>query len=75
MPDLIERVSLSGGKQPGTMAYDSATGKIRFTSGVLSKGFEAHFGRRSDGAPVVILVDTDIAPKADAYDYCTRRAS
>ena len=28
----------------------------------------------SDGAPLVILIDTDLAPKADAYDYCTRRA-
>lgn len=65
---------VSGGKKPGAMSYDSASGKISFTSGVLGKGFEAHFGRRGDNAPVIILVDTDLAPKADAYDYCTRRA-
>jgi hypothetical protein len=65
---------VSGGKKSGTMSYDSASGKISFTSGVLGKGFEAWFGKRSDGAPVIILVDTDLAPKADAYDYCTRRA-
>jgi hypothetical protein len=65
---------VSGGKKSGTMSYDSGSGKISFTSGVLGKGFEAWFGKRSDGAPVIILVDTDLAPKADAYDYCTRRA-
>lgn len=64
---------VSGGKKPGGMSYDSGSGKIAFTSGPLGKGFEAHFGKRSDGAPVIILVDTDLAPKADAYDYCTRR--
>lgn len=64
-----------GGKKTGGMAYDSASGRIKFTSGPLGKGFEAHFGKRADGAPVIILVDTDLAPKADAYDYCTRRAS
>ncbi|TFW13760.1 hypothetical protein E4L96_19300 [Massilia arenosa] len=65
---------VSGGKKPGAMTYDSASGKISFSSGPLGKGFEAHFGKRADGAPVIILVDTDLAPKADAYDYCTRRA-
>jgi hypothetical protein len=64
---------VSGGKKAGAMSYDSASGKISFTSGVLGKGFEAWFGRRGDDAPVIILVDTDLAPKADAYDYCTRR--
>lgn len=62
-----------GGRKPGTMKYDDATGRITFTGGPLGKGFEAHAGRRADGAPVVILVDTDLAPKADAYDYCTLR--
>jgi hypothetical protein len=65
---------VSGGKKTGTMSYDSASGKITFTSGVLGKGFEAYFGKRSDNAPVIILVDIELAPKADAYDYCTRRA-
>lgn len=65
---------VSGGKKPGAMTYDSGSGKIAFKSGPLGKGFEAWFGKRSDGAPVIILVDTDLAPKADAYDYCTRRA-
>jgi hypothetical protein len=65
---------VSGGKKSGAMAYDSASGKIAFTSGVLGKGFEAYFGKRADNAPVIILVDTELAPKADAYDYCTRRA-
>lgn len=64
-----------GGKSPGSMKTDSRSGKITFTSGKLAKGFEAHYGKRPDGAPVMILVDTDLAPKADAYDYCTRRAS
>lgn len=66
---------VAGGKKTGGMSYDSASGKIKFTSGPLGKGFEAYFGKRADGAPVIILVDTDIAPKADAYDYCTRRTS
>lgn len=65
---------VSGGKKAGAMSYDSGSGKIAFTSGPLGKGFEAYFGKRGDGAPVIILVDTDLAPKADAYDYCTRRA-
>ena len=65
---------VSGGKKTGSMSYDSASGKITFTSGVLGKGFEAYFGKRGDNAPVIILVDTELAPKADAYDYCTRRA-
>lgn len=65
---------VSGGKKPGAMNYDKGSGKIAFTSGPLGKGFEAWFGKRDDGAPVIILVDTDLAPKADAYDYCTRRA-
>lgn len=64
---------VSGGKKPGGMSYDTSSGKISFTSGPLGKGFEAHFGKRDDGASVIILVDTDMAPKADAYDYCTRR--
>lgn len=62
---------VSGGKKPGSMKYDAASGRITFTGGPLGKGFEAHVGRRDDGAPLVILVDTDLAPKADAYDYCT----
>jgi len=64
-----------GGRKPGTLKYDKATGLITFTSGPLGKGFAAHAGRRTDGAPVIILVDTDLAPKADAYDYCTRMKS
>lgn len=64
---------VAGGSKPGAMRYDPATGRIVFTSGPLGKGFEAHAGRRADGAPVVILVDTDLAPKADAYDYCVPR--
>lgn len=64
-----------GGKKAGTMKYDSGSGRITFTGGPLGKGFEAHAGHRADGAPVIILVDTDLAPKADAYDYCTRKAS
>lgn len=66
---------VSGGKKPGRMKYDSSSGRISFTDGPLGKGFEAHAGRRADGAAVVILVDTDRAPKADAYDYCTRKKS
>jgi len=66
---------VSGGKKAGAMSYDSGSGKIAFTSGPLGKGFEAYFGKRGDGASVIILVDTDLAPKADAYDYCTRRAN
>ncbi|MCG2595045.1 hypothetical protein LZ009_19880 [Ramlibacter sp. XY19] len=62
-----------GGKKAGSMKYDSGSGRITFTAGPLGKGFEAHAGHRADGAPVIILVDTDLAPKADAYDYCTRR--
>jgi hypothetical protein len=65
---------VSGGKKSGAMSYDSGSGKISFANGPLGKGFEAYFGKRSDGAPVIILVDTDLAPKADAYDYCTRRS-
>lgn len=61
-----------GGKKVGKMEVDSGSGKISFKSGPLGQGFEAHYGKRSDGAPLVILVDTDLAPKADAYDYCTR---
>lgn len=61
-----------GGKKPGVMKYDKATGKISFSSGPLSSGFEAHVGKRADGSSVIILIDTDLAPKADAYDYCTR---
>jgi len=64
-----------GGKKSGSMKYDAGSGKITFTGGPLGKGFEAHAGHRADGAPVIILVDTDLAPKADAYDYCTRRKS
>ena len=64
---------VSGGKKPGSMKYDRASGRITFTGGPLGKGFEAHAGKRSDGASVIILVDTDLAPKADAYDYCTRK--
>jgi hypothetical protein len=64
---------VSGGKKPGQMKYDKASGRIGFTDGPLGKGFEAHAGSRADGAPVIILVDTDLAPKADAYDYCTRK--
>lgn len=73
LDSLTSYAWVSGGKQRGAMSYDSGSGKITFTSGVLAKGFEAHFGKRGDGAPIVILVDTDLAPKADAYDYCTRR--
>lgn len=62
-----------GSKKAGTMRYDAGTGRITFTGGPLGKGFEAHAGHRADGAPVIILVDTDLAPKADAYDYCTRK--
>jgi hypothetical protein len=64
-----------GGKTNGAMSYDSKSGKISFKSGPLGKGFEAFYGKRSDGTPIVILVDTDMAPKADAYDYCVRRVS
>ncbi|MBC5783307.1 hypothetical protein H8N03_10155 [Ramlibacter sp. USB13] len=64
-----------GGKKAGSMKYDTGSGKITFTGGPLGKGFEAHAGHRADGQPVIILVDTDLAPKADAYDYCTRRKS
>lgn len=64
---------VSGGRKPGRMKYDGASGRITFVDGPLGKGFEAHAGRRDDGAPLVILVDTDLAPKADAYDYCTLR--
>ena len=64
-----------GGKKAGKMVLDSGTGKITFQSGPLGQGFEAYYGKRSDGAPLVILIDTDLAPKADAYDYCTRRTS
>lgn len=63
-----------GGKSPGAMQVDSGSGKITFKSGKLANGFEAHYGKRSDGVQVMILVDTDLVPKADAYDYCTRRA-
>lgn len=63
----------SGGKKTGSMDYDPSTGRITFTSGPLGKRFEAHAGRRADGAPVVILVDTDLAPKAVACDYCARK--
>lgn len=66
---------ISGGKKQGSMKYDPASGKITFTGGPLGNGFEAHAGKRADGASVVILVDTDLAPKADAYDYCTRKKS
>lgn len=66
---------VAGGKKPGSMKYDRSSGRITFTGGPLGKGFEAHAGKRSDGASVIILVDTDLAPKADAYDYCTRRKS
>ncbi len=62
-----------GGKSPGAMQTDNRSGKITFSSGKLANGFEAHYGKRADGAQVVVLVDTDLAPKADAYDYCTRR--
>ncbi|HEX7889821.1 MAG TPA: hypothetical protein VF522_10715 [Ramlibacter sp.] len=62
-----------GKKKSGSMKYDAGSGRITFTGGPLGKGFEAHAGHRADGAPVIILVDTDLAPKADAYDYCTRR--
>jgi hypothetical protein len=61
-----------GGKKAGAMSYDKASGKISFSDGPLGKGFEAHAGKRADGSPVIILIDTDLAPKADAYDYCTR---
>lgn len=64
---------VAGGKKPGAMRYDEATGRITFTSGPLGKGFEAHAGHRADGGAAVILVDTDMAPKADAYDYCVPR--
>lgn len=64
---------VSGGKHPGRMQYDRGTGKITFKDGKLGTGFEAHFGLRDDGKPIFILVDTDLAPKADAYDYCVRR--
>ena len=66
---------LSRSKKPGRMDDDSSSGKISFRDGPLGKGFEAHAGRRADGAAVIILVDTDLAPKADAYDYCTRKKS
>lgn len=66
---------VSGGRQPGTMRYDPATGQLSFTGGPLSTGFEAHLGRRADGKALMILVATDIAPKADAYDYCVRSPS
>lgn len=66
---------VSGGKKQGSMKYDHVSGKITFTGGPLGKGFEAHAGKRADGESVIILVDTDLAPKADAYDYCTRKKS
>ncbi|MEJ7929893.1 hypothetical protein WG922_07905 [Ramlibacter sp. AN1015] len=66
---------ISGGKKQGSMKYEPASGKVTFTGGPLGKGFEAHAGRRADGASVIILVDTDLAPKPDAYDYCTRKKS
>jgi len=64
---------VSGGKHPGAMSYDNSTGNISFTSGMLGKGFEAHYGLRDDGKPIFILIDTDLAPAADAYDYCVLR--
>lgn len=64
---------VSGGKHPGRMQYDGKTGRISFKDGKLGNGFEAHYGLRDDGKPIFILVDTDLAPKPDAYDYCVRR--
>ncbi|HJV52961.1 MAG TPA: hypothetical protein VJ652_15950 [Noviherbaspirillum sp.] len=60
---------------PGAMKYDAGSGKIEFTSGKLAGAFEAVYGRRDDGWPIFILIDRELAPKADAYDYCARRAA
>lgn len=59
---------------PGAMNYDARSGKMEFTSGKLAGAFEAVYGRRDDGWPIFILIDRELAPKADAYDYCVRRA-
>lgn len=59
---------------PGSMKYDAKTGLMQFGSGMLEGTFEAVFGRRDNGYPIFILIDKDLAPKADAYDLCVRRS-
>ena len=59
-------------RRVGDMTYDAKSGAIRFTTGPLGKVFTGKFGRRDDGKPIFILVDAQIAPKADGYDYCVR---
>lgn len=54
----------------GDMTYDARSGEIRFITGPFGKVFTGRFGRRGDGKPVFILVNTQVAPKSDAYDYC-----
>ncbi|KIF80556.1 hypothetical protein [Noviherbaspirillum autotrophicum] len=61
-------------RYPGAMTYDAQSGKMVFTSGKLAGAFEAVYGRRDNGWPIFILIDRELAPKADAYDYCARRA-
>lgn len=63
----------AGKRTAGAMTYDATTGAITFTSGPLGKTFHAVFGRRDDGHPIFILMDRDLEPKADAYDYCVLR--
>ncbi|HEY8607893.1 MAG TPA: hypothetical protein VIM12_12335 [Noviherbaspirillum sp.] len=61
-------------RYPGPMKYDVKTGQMQFTGGKLGNGFEGFYGRRDNGYPIFVLVDRDLAPKADAYDLCVRRA-
>jgi hypothetical protein len=76
---LVELVSATtyawraGKRTTGAMKYDAASGAIAFASGPLGKTFHAMFGRRDDGHPIFILMDRDLEPKADAYDYCVLR--
>jgi hypothetical protein len=62
-------------RHPGEMRYDARTGEIRFTTGKLTAPFRAVYGRRDDGHPIFILIDGELEPKADAYDYCARNAA
>ena len=57
-------------RRVGDMTYDAKSGDIRFVNGPLGTVFAGRVGRREDGKAIFILVDTQLAPKADAYDYC-----
>jgi len=59
-------------RSTGSMKTDAKSGSMQFTGGPLGNGFEGVYGKRENGYPVFILIDRDLAPKADAYDLCVR---